>query len=255
MNESQETKTVLGMLALENTIFPKPEKFIEVFEEDWGIPVDLSELNGEENSATVLQIGGQIVALMFIDKPIPWDDVAQVCKLAYYWKEAEETLKPHQAHIIVSIMSEEDSIAKYNLLTKVNASLLKISPALGVYMGTQNLVMSVDRYLEESELLHSNALPISLWVYFGLYAEGEGKISGYTYGLSEFGKMELEISESAQTLTDIYGFLYNISHYLLAHNPELKDGETIGMTAEQKVMMTHQDSRYLEGAKAIDLDF
>lgn len=255
MEDSQETRTVLGMIALENTIFPKTEKFIEVFEEDWGISVDLSALNGEENSATVLQIGGQIVALMFIDKPIPWNDVAQVCKLAYYWKEAEETLKPHQAHIIVSIMSEEDGITKYNLLTKVTASLLKISPALGVYMGTQNLVMPVERYIEESELLHSNSLPISLWVYFGLYAEEDGAISGYTYGLSEFGKMELEISHSTQSLTDIYGFLFNISHYLLVQSPELKDGETIGMTADQKVMMTHQESRYLEGITVIDLDF
>ncbi|WP_299456821.1 DUF4261 domain-containing protein [uncultured Microscilla sp.] len=255
MEESQESKTVLGMIALESAIFPKPEKFIEVFEEDWGISLGLSDLNSSENNATVLQVGNQIVALMFIDKPVPWVDLEQVCKLAYYWPEAAETLKPHQAHIVVSVMSDEDGVTKYNLLTKVNASLLKLSPALGVYMGTQNLVMSTERYLEESELIKTNALPISLWVYFGLYAEDEGKISGYTYGLSEFGKMELEVSHSEQTLTDIYGFLYNISHYLLAHSPVLKDGETIGMTAEQKVMMTHQPSRYLDNVTVIDLEF
>lgn len=253
--ESQDSKSVLGMIALEHSIFPDVNKFTDIFQEDWGISIDASEYNGEDKNTSVLQVDGQIAALMFLDKPIPWSDLEPVCNLAYYWQGSTEALKEHKAHIIVSVMSDNSSLEKYSLLTKIITSLLKLSAALGVYMGTQNLILSPEQYLEDSQLLANNSLPLSLWVYFGLFTEKDEKISGYTYGLSEFGKMELEISQSSKSLSDIYGFLYNISHYLLAHSPTLAHGETIGMNADQKVTITHQASRYLDDTTIIDLDF
>ena len=254
-SNDKASKTVLGMVALEQAIFPDVDKLIAIIQEDWQLPASSSNYDVQDNNAVVIQIQDQIVALMFLDVPIPWEDIEPVCRSAYYWPEAGETMQKQQAHVIVSIMSDTSALEKYKLLTKVITAILKLSPALAVYQGMQSLILSPERYLEESDLLHNNSLPISLWVYFGLFTEEDETISGYTYGLHEFEKMELEVNQSKQTLPDIYGFLYNISHYLLAHNPVLKDGETIGMTAEQKVMMTHSPSRYLDDTTVIDLDF
>ncbi|OJJ19240.1 hypothetical protein BKI52_20730 [marine bacterium AO1-C] len=254
-SNDKNNKTVLGMVALEQAIFPDVSKLITIIEEDWQLSASSSNYDIQDNNAVVLQIQDQIVALMFLEVPIPWEDIEPVCRSAYYWPQASETLKKQQAHVIVSIMSDSSALEKYQLLTKVITAVLKLTPALAVYQGMQSLILSPERYLEESDLLRNNSLPISLWVYFGLFTEEDETISGYTYGLNEFDKMELEVNQSNQTLTDIYGFLYNISHYLLAYDPVLKDGETIGMTAEQKVMMTHRSSRYLEETTVIDLDF
>lgn len=249
------TKTVLGMIALEQAIFPNIDKLIATIKEDWQLSAHASNYDIGADNAVVMQMQDQIVALMYLEVPIPWEDIEPVCRSAYYWPEAGETLQKQQAHVIVSIMSDAEVLDKYKLLTKVITSVLKLTPALAVYKGIQSLVLSPERYLEESDLLNNGSLPISLWVYFGLFTEENETISGYTYGLGEFNKMELEINESNQNLSDIYGFLYNISHYLLSHNPHLKDGETIGMTAEQKVAMSYRPSRYLEETTVIDLDF
>ncbi len=255
-NSNEDTnKTVLGMVALEQAIFPDIGKLITLIEEDWQLKANSSNYELQDDNAIVLQIKDQIIALMFMEIPIPWEDIEPVCRSAYYWPEAGDVMKKQKAHVIVSIMSDDTPLEKYTLLTKVITSVLKLSPALAVYQGMQSLILSTERYLEESDSLNNHSLPIALWVYFGLFTEENDTISGYTYGLNEFGKMELEINQSEQNLTDIYGFLYNISHYLLAYDPSLKDGETIGMTTEQKVTMTYRTSRYLESAKVIDLDF
>ena len=44
-------------------------------------------------------------------------------------------------------------------------------------------------------MLNEEMLPIQLWIYIGLVQEN-GKTSMYSYGLAEFGKLEMEIINS-----------------------------------------------------------
>lgn len=77
-------------------------------------------------------------------------------------------------------------------------------------------------------------LPVYAWVYVGLYADGDG-LSGYTNGLAYFGKPEIEVLQTQNSAEDLYGFLYDISRYVIENNVTLNDGETIGFSAEQKL--------------------
>ncbi len=73
------------------------------------------------------------------------------------------------------------------------------------------------------------------------------KFSMYTYGLADFGKLEVEILRSNKDFQELQELLYGIAHYVLSYDATLNDGETIGMSATQKLKITVSDGVYLEG--------
>ena len=79
-------------------------------------------------------------------------------------------------------------------------------------------------------------LPLYNWIYFGLRKEN-GKQSVYTYvnvSCKDFGKMEMEIVESENSIEELNEMMFNLAHYVIAFNVALKDGETIGISGLNK---------------------
>ena len=127
----------------------------------------------------------------------------------------------------------QDQIKRFKIFTKVLCSLLRTTNAISVYKGTQSLLLPKDYYLKEAKLISGGYLPLNLWIYFGLRVTDNGN-SGYTYGLKEFNKTEIEIVDSCRRLEDIRGFLFNIAYYMLEYNVTFQDGQTIGDSEEEK---------------------
>ena len=69
----------------------------------------------------------------------------------------------------------------------------------------------------------------------------------YTYGLTDFGKTEMEIIGSHKPIEELHEMMYNMVHYVLAFDITLKSGETIGISAEQKLKITESKGKYVEG--------
>jgi len=92
----------------------------------------------------------------------------------------------------------------------------------------------------------TDSLPINLWIYIGLRSINS-KSSGYTYGLTEFKKEEIEIVDSKNNLTQIREVLYDISHYVLKSNITFKEGETIGFSEDEKINITFSKGSFVSG--------
>lgn len=90
-------------------------------------------------------------------------------------------------------------------------------------------------------------LPLNLWIYFGLSVTGN-KASGYTHGLKEFGKAELEILDSGREPEEIRAFLFNIAHYILENDTTFEDGQTIGLTEDEKILIKRTPGRFAKGS-------
>ena len=89
-------------------------------------------------------------------------------------------------------------------------------------------------------------LPLNLWVYFGLRKTKDGN-SGYTYGLKEFNKVEMEILNSSRSLEDIRNFLFDIVHYVLDNDVTFREGETCGVSEEERIQISFSKGKFLEG--------
>lgn len=201
---------------------------------------------GDENAAT-LTVDGELVAIGSMPVPIPTGDIERAARYAYNWENALEEVKEHKAHLIISIMQGSDNVIKrYKIFTSVICSLLRTNKAIGVYKGNQTLLIPSGDYLELSGRMSDEWYPLNLWIYFGFNRDNE-KNSGYTYGLKEFNKRELEIIASARKLEDIMAFLFNMAHYVLDYDVEFRDGQTCGLSESERIGITLSRGVFVDG--------
>ncbi|QTV07074.1 DUF4261 domain-containing protein [Faecalibacter bovis] len=236
------SKSILGMVLLEENNSFKIKEFTDELQNKWKLKIDNIETSDE---ASVLVIQGYNIAIAVIPNKIPNNEVEQTAEYNYFWQNGVKESSKHKGHIIVSIMNAgKDPIQENILYCKLLSSVLNNSDSNGVYIGGRTLVLSKDFYQSNVELMSDQNLPIYNWIYIGIRNEN-GKNSVYTYGLKDFGKKEMEIINSKNSIEDISEMLYNLSHYVLAYNVNLKSGETIGLSAEQKIKITESKGKFL----------
>lgn len=238
-----ETDILLGMVLLEEPNSMRIKGVVDELRNKWGLTVDDEGANDE---TSVLTIDNYTVAIAKIEMPIPGEEIQEAAMYNYYWVNGDVEAAKHKGHIIVSILNGGANPVKENLLfNKVVSSILNNSQSLGVYIGGRTLLLSKDFYQGNLEGVAEDNLPINNLVYFGIRQENN-RNSIYTYGLKDFKKREMEVVNSKHNLDDLLEMMYNITHYVLASDVTLNDGETIGMSAEQKLKIKLSKGKYLE---------
>lgn len=239
--------TFVGFVLLNEVKFNK-KKFLLDFKDDWGIDIKVDEEENEDKDILIGQIEDIIVAVSLMPTPIPKAEAIENAKTNFRWQEAVLVAENHKAHFIISLMDKNDGnlLKDSDIYQKLIATAINQGNCTGVnILGT---VLHPDGYREFAKYYHSNNMfPIENLVYFGLYTGEKGEISAYTYGLDFYGKKELEILNSLQSAEDVYYFLVNVATYVLTSNIELKNGETIGFTEEQKISITESEGVALDG--------
>ncbi len=243
--EPKKSHTLLAMPMFNNNETFELDKVIAYLKSDWGI--DVSDINGTEGTIT-FSMEGEVVVLSTMPVQIPWGDIRGTAQYAYNWQTAEEDLKEHNSHIIVTLLSTKDNtaVSRFGTLTKVLTAILATTDCIGVYQGTQSLLIPKDQYLDSAEALKFGQIPLHLWVYIGL-RRGEKMNSAYSYGLTAFDKLEMEFVNAPLDLKDLHAFLSNICAYVVKGDITFKSGETLGYTEEQKIRITRSKGKFVEG--------
>lgn len=243
--ENKSESTFLAMPLFKGGAGFNPSAVAEDLRNHWGLNVTTTE--GGDNNTEVFTIDGAMVGLTHIPMPIPGDELSECAKLAYNWDSAMEDLKDYTSHGVVFVKAKNaTALEQAILLSKTLASILRTSEAVGIYQGSQSLLISKDQYLSGAEELKEGGLPIQLWVYLGLRKSETGN-SIYTYGLANFGKKEMEVVNSHLDLEELYSFITNICSYVIGHDVTFKHGETLGYTEDQKIRITLSKGHFLEG--------
>ncbi len=241
--EPNARKNILGMVLLNQPNSMKIEGVIAELKNRWDLEVGEREANDE---TSILDINGYMVAIANIPAPIPNDEVETTAEFNYFWKNGVEETSNHKGHIVLSIMNAGNHPVQENLLySKIASAVLNNSDSMGIYIGSRTLTLSKGFYQDNVEMMSEENLPIYNWIYFGLRRENE-KQSVYTYGLADFGKMEMEIVDSQHSLDELNEMMFNLVHYVLSYDVTLQDGETIGLSAEQKLKISNSKGRFLE---------
>ncbi|WP_068614825.1 DUF4261 domain-containing protein [Paenibacillus tuaregi] len=192
----------------------------------------------------VFEVDGMKVVCGYMPAAIPNREVEENCKYNFLWREAEQVVSRHKAHIIVSVLGYDDPVEGHKLFTKVASALLQTEQAIAFYSAP--MVMEASQYVDLAHALKDGELPVVLWVFIGMY-QGENGVGAYTAGLQSFGKDELEVVNSAQSLGDVFEFMSIIASFVIENDVTLKDGETIGFSAEQKLPLTRSAGVVAQG--------
>jgi hypothetical protein len=242
--KSKKGNVLLAMPMFNNGETFELNKVADYLKNNWNIFI--SDINGESGTVA-FSIQGETVALATMPIPIPWGDIEGAAQYSYNWMTANKDLENHNSHIIVTMMSSKNSeLERFKIMTIVLSSILATTNCLGVYQGAQSLLIPRQQYLDSAEVLKTNNIPLDLWIYIGL-REGESGNNAYSYGLTAFDKLEMELINAKLDLDEMYSFLSNICAYVINNNVVFKSGETIGYTADQKIRITKSKGQFVEG--------
>ena len=241
--EKQKAPIILGMIML-----PTNENFdAKSFFQDYAKHYP-EEIEGATDQTTTIafDLAGEIAVISHMNMPIPMGEVERTAQYAYNWRNAMDTVQHHKSHLLVTVMPKgNDTVKNYRLYTQVVCSLLRVTNAIGVYQGTQTLLIPPAQYFAEAEKLKEDDLPLNLWVYFCVVKNEQG-FNSYTYGLEAFGKKEMEIIGSQKPLSEIRNFLYSIASYVVGYDVTFLHGQTCGFSAEERIPITLSQGVFLE---------
>lgn len=248
-NESTKNKgSFLSFVLLDEPVFSL-EQLVSDLKEDWNIDIkkdDKAEMD-LENVTAVFSVDNMLATIGLIPAPVPDDEAVHNAETNFRWKEAVEVTKSHRAHLVVAVLSHDKPMLEPGtLLVKLGAACLKQQHAIAI--NTAGTVMEPNVYKEYAkDAIADGMFPILDLVFFGIYSNDNGKtISGYTFGLQNFNKDEIEVLDSHHSASEVFEFLIDIASYVVEADAILKDGETIGFSEEQKLPITKSKSRVLD---------
>ena len=240
----EQSKILLAMPMFNNGESYKLSDIVEDLRTHWGAAV--TEIHGDDKTAT-FNIDGEMAAIGYMPVQIPWADIKNAAQYAYNWPTAEKDLQSHNAHAIVSVMAGiRTPLERFRILSKLLCSVLATSNAVGILQGGESLLIPRDQYLDLAEELKNDRVPVLLWVYIGLRKSGQGN-SAYTYGLTNFQKLEMEVINSSLGPEELHSLVANVTSYVIGKDIRFKSGETLGYTAEQKIRISQSKGQFVEG--------
>lgn len=187
----------------------------------------------------ILPAGGDLIIGMRIDAPYP-EPLNSVAQFAYWWPNAIADIARNRSHVFIrcgwSKHSRLDAHIRHLVLIR---ELVGQLPVIGVLWGC---VLVQPATLDgEFQRLQNSEIPFSLWVLIQFSKQPNGNILISTIGMRNFEQMEIE-TESTLPLDQTFDLVRQFGSYILANGPVVNDGETIGLSEQQRIKVRHTRS-------------
>jgi Domain of unknown function (DUF4261) len=206
---------------------------------DASAPADASE----DGTTLSFRTGSADIIVARMPAPIPWSDLEGPCATSILWPKAAEDLKQHAAHDIVTVTGDLNPIELAVTLTKATASVLSTSPtALGVYWGGATLLIPKKIFIDFAEEVLPLGPPLHIWVDFRVGKQTGSSSGGFTSGMTALGFMEFEVAESPEKPAELRERLTELARYLVEKGPVIKDGDSVGRDAEERIRVVYTES-------------
>lgn len=191
-------------------------------------------------------LGASDVAIGIMPAPYPWTDLEGPCATSILWPDAAAALRGHTHHAIVSVRGELPLVELSTLLTQVSAALMASSPAaLGVYWANATLVIPKALFFDFAVEVMPHGAPLAIWVDYRVgWNENKTHSSGFTTGLTSLSLMEMEAKDATEPPSELKKRFDTVAQYLLENGPVIKDGDTVGENANEKIRVVYSESSF-----------
>jgi hypothetical protein len=213
------------------------------------LPALRTEAPSSGDGPLTFAAGDRSLFVMQMPLPVPTAEVIGAVRSSWMWQVADEPVRQHQAHAIVTTLGSDDPVADAWNVARLSACVLEAGRGVALYWGSACQV-HVPKLV--ADFAASDTPPVPLWVGITLSAPAsEGPFSAATHGLEALGHKEFEVLETRMGVGELRMTLLDLAGYVLGQGPVLLDGQTFGRTAEERWPIRHQPSRLVKGREAI----
>jgi hypothetical protein len=210
----------------------------------------------EKEDTFSFRVGTLDVIAGLMPAPIPWSDLEGPCATSWLWKDAAAVLRSHAKHLILTVSGEEQALDRIRLLTQVAASVLATCPeAVGVFWTHAAMVIQPPLFREFATTILPGGKPVHIWVDFRVGKGASGKLAGFTTGMEALGHMEFETEDSPEPPGELRERFIGLANYVLENGPVIRDGDTIGEDANERIRVVYADSAFGQKGKVMRLEY
>ena len=225
-----------GFVLLSTKEFDKNEILLNL-RMSFGIRINPDTVKYEENE-NMIKFEYEDMICMMVYSPSRLEDKVMLkrAELNYTYKNAVHDCDRHIAHILIGVAGGKSHIQSAIMFTKLASSCLNVPNAISIYC-THN-VIEAQSYVQESDVLNEDFLPIENWIYVGFLEKkdeksGKSLWSSYTVGMNLFDQKELEIIDSVDDFDTISIKKKNIAYYILDNG--------IIFTQDEEITLSEKD--------------
>lgn len=246
-NPQEGGEPILAFLLLQGESYPF-EAFLEQLAETPILGVQAEEIDGPEDGMCRFVLDDEAVSVILLPSRYPLDELEGPMQTSLLWPQDEpiEQLREHQTHLLVALNGGQgDPVRRRLLLTGVAGLLAGRQEVMGVYWPEATHLIYPPLFAEmAAEIADPNAPPLWLWLDLRVFLNDDGSSGLFTTGMQPLGYMEIEIPRIAMEPRELREWVLDIAYYLLENGPVLNDGDTIGVSEEQRILIRHQPSQY-----------
>jgi hypothetical protein len=175
---------------------------------------------------------------------IPGGEAEENADGNFLWPEGREEASSHRAHIIVTNIGagEQSPIQSAIAVSRLALVALRLFDGIGVYWCNASVCNSRAVFEDFCQDMSDEHVPVPVWLRFQLVRAPDDGIGIYTLGMRQFDLMDIEVDRCTMDVGDLFEFVSNIAHYLIQSGPVIADGNTVGGTAEERILVHHRPS-------------
>jgi hypothetical protein len=227
-----------------DTEVPVFDNIKSVLDSDFPEVTDLGNPDTKDSVLT-FHVGKTLVAVANMPAPYPWSDLEGPCSTSLLWPAAENDLKDHKSHTIVSVIGDLDPLEASTLLTRITAAVLGTAQrSLGVYWSNATLLVPKKLFVEFALEVLPLGPPVDIWVDFRVGRLDDQWSAGFTTGLASLGHMEFEAPKSPEKPRELRERLQNLSRYAILSEERIQDHDTIGANESEHIEVVYADSKF-----------
>lgn len=215
-----------------------------------------------ERGTHSFSVGQDHVMWTTVDVAMPGDDLAELASRSRLWPQGTPAPTEHARHTIVTVRPPDaddradgaDPVGRARLLSRTIASMIALDSTIRavIWAPAQHLILpaafrELAKDPDPAALMHA-------WVAFNVGPDHTGKRNGHTLGLGALGLMDAEILGIGDPGEITLLRLRGTAHTQLTQGQVIADGDTVGASDKERILVRHQPSTFGPPATVLRLE-